>query len=184
MKKLYCILIFLLTAFLLVSCNQSRPVRDCKVNDLLLGELDFPIGTILNQISSPIAGQPEESSGRTASYYDDLIYHEVSRYLSVEGAQSKFNKRRIRAFEEDNYEGPWATPSGISYSSPIADQFFVACGNIGTKYQCRMIGQYNEYYVFFFSYLSEQGMNLEKYQEMLKKIDKKMEQCLFEVVVK
>lgn len=181
MKKIYCLIIFLLTAFLLASCDmQSRPDRDCKVSELLLNEFDFPAETIVNQISSPIAEQPEESSGRTASYFDDLMYHEVSRYLSREGAQKKFDKRLKLAFEEDNHEGPWEIPSGFSYTSSIANQFYVACGNVGTKYQCRMIGQYEEYYVFFFSYMSEQGMNLEIYQGLLQKIDDKMGQCLYE----
>jgi hypothetical protein len=181
MKKIYCIIIFLLTAFLLVSCDkQSRPDRNCKISELLLNEFDFPAETIVNQISSPISGQPEESSGRTASYFDDLLYHEVSRFLSRDGAQQEFAKRLDNAFDDNDHEGPWEIPSGFSYTSSIANQFYVACGNVGTKYQCRMIGQYEEYYVFFFSYMSNAGMNITIYQELLEKIDAKMAQCLHE----
>ncbi|MBV6467484.1 MAG: hypothetical protein PGMFKBFP_02846 [Anaerolineales bacterium] len=179
MNRIFSFVFFILTAFLLSSCNsQNRPIRDCQIGELLLSDMDFPSGTFVDPISSPVSEYPEESAGRTAVFSDDLIYHVVGRYLSSDGAQRKFADSFDLAFDDNKYEGPWAAPSGFSYTSSIANQFYVACGNTGTKHQCRMIGQYEEYYVFFFSYVSDSGMNITIYQDLLDKIDDKMAQCL------
>jgi len=104
----------------------------------------------------------------------------VARYKSQKQAESVFLTRFEHTFEEDNMSGPWVTPKEVSYTSPIAEQYHIACSNIGSEYQCRMIGQYEEYYVFFFSYLSEGGMTFGKMEDLLQKIDQHMAACLLE----
>lgn len=165
-------------AFLLVSCGLARPSSECDIKDMLLNENDLPARTIMNNISSPIAEMPNESAGFSASYVNSPIYHEIGRYLSINGAEGKFLERLDLYFKGNDYRGPWQLPAEISYISPLAQQYHVACGNIGEKYQCRMIGQYDEYYVFFFAYISDNGITLEIFQDLLMKIDSHMAQCL------
>ncbi len=177
MKKLILLLIITFH-FILVSCTNSQPTSECQINELILDKSDFPSGTVVDDISSPIDEYPSESAGRTAGYGKSLIYHVVGNYSSIRQAKLKYSNEDKYKFESDKYRGPWVTPEEITYESPIADQYHIACGPVQTEYQCRMIARYEEYYVFFFAYVSEDGLNFNHLQEMLKSIDKKMEACL------
>jgi hypothetical protein len=178
MKKILYSLAIISTALIFVSCIQNRPERDCPISELVLDESDYPDGFIVEEISSPIAEYPIESAGRSAGYKQNLTFYLIGRYKSRKGAERKFDKKLERSFEKDDYGKPWVKPIEVSYTSPIAHQYHLACGNILGKYQCRMIGQYEEYYVFFFSYISEDGITFNILEDLLKKIDHHMAQCL------
>jgi hypothetical protein len=165
---------------LLSACTPALPARKCAAVSMLLTQADYPTGTILNDSdTSPIAGMPRESAGFTASYGDSLIYHVVGRYKSIDSAKSYFQVR-LGTFSTTKYEGPWEIPAELTYSSRIAQQYRVACGKVGQEYQCRMIGQYEEYYVFFFAYITDNGVTFDILNDLLEKIDARMEMCLKE----
>ena len=167
-----------LVSFLLASCGLTQPLSKCDIKDMLLNEADFPQGTIINDLSSPVAEYPAESASFTASFMNNSIYHVVGKYSSDNRAERKFTERFDLYFKKDGFEGPWQTPTELSYISPFAQKYHVACGNILEEYQCRMIGQYDEYYVFFFAYISDNGITLDTFQDLLPKIDSHMAQCL------
>lgn len=164
--------------FLLLGCVPSRPARDCAITDFLLKEMDFPTGTIVNQVGIPVSEYPMESAGFTASLSGDSIYQVVAQYPSYNRARKKFDKSYKSMFDVDNRRGPWEKPLDVAFMPSVAQQYYVACGNVASKYQCRMIGQYEEYYVFFSSYISERGITLEVYDELLQKIDGIAGRCL------
>lgn len=169
--------IFVIMLFL-TACGQKSHSRYCSIRELLLNESDFPAESIVNEISSPVAEYPQESAGITASYKKDLLFHLVSRYPSKIVSIKKFNQNLELYFSEDDHGQPWGTTAGLNFTSSIADRYIVACGyNLG-KYQCRMMGQYEDYYVFFFSYITDQGINPVIFQELLQKFDQKMALCL------
>jgi hypothetical protein len=147
---------------------------------MLLTRADYPTGTILNDSDpSPIAEMPRESAGFTAGYGDSLIYHEAARYKSIYSAESYFHDR-LKTFSTTKYEGPWEIPPELTYSSRIAQQHKVACGKVGQEYQCRMIGRYEEYGVFFSAYMTDNGVTFDILNDLLQKIDTRMEMCLKE----
>lgn len=164
-------------AFLFTGCDQETPLRDCPIETLLLVESDFPDGTFVDDPSSPVAEHPIESAGITASYSDDLIFHLVGRYPSNYSASKEYSKSLARTYKGKDAE-TWKRPAELSFISSVAQQFAAACGNSIGKYQCRMFGQYEEYYVFFFAYISDKGITLESFQTLTQKIDLKMTQCL------
>jgi hypothetical protein len=172
--------LILLSVSLLVKCLTNRAEeRDCKITDLVLDEYDFPIHYVVNEISSPVAEYPDESAGRMASYKNSLIFHMIARYRSLTVAKRVYKKEFRYAFKkEDDLGKPWEIPADYSYNSPIAQQYHLACGNVLGKYQCRMTGQYEEYFVFFFAYISEYGITFDNLQELLQKIDLHMAECL------
>ncbi|MBW1853694.1 MAG: hypothetical protein JRJ00_03285 [Deltaproteobacteria bacterium] len=178
LKKILYSFVILSTALIFVSCIQNRPERDCLISELVLDESDYPDGFVVDEISSPIADYPLESAGLTASFNQDLIFHVVGRYKSRKGAEQEYNNVLSSSFVEDKYRGPWIVPNEISYVSPVAQKYHLACGNVLGEYQCRMIGQYEEYYVFFFAYISEDGITFDILGDLLKKIDHHMAQCL------
>lgn len=177
-KKLY--LCFLI-ACLLVACVFVLPERNCEVGSMLLSEGDFPVGTIVNSDRSSVAEMPEESAGFTADYGGSAMYHVIGRYPTISIAENEFEKKRELYFVQTEYEGPWETPPEVHHVSSIFQKYHVACGEkLHGKYQCLMIGQYDEYYVFFFAYISDNGVTFDILNDLLQKIDARMEQCLQE----
>lgn len=170
------ILLFVLA--LLSGCSTKSPPRNCPISEWLLNKADLPSGSIVNDVSSPVAEYPEESAGVTASNNQDLIYQVIGRYPSTKSARNKYNQSLKTHFRAESNGHTWGKPAEITFHSAIANQYNTACNIVHGKTQCRMIGQYEEYYVFFFSYISTKGINLEAYQDLLESIDQKMSQCL------
>jgi hypothetical protein len=69
---------------------------------------------------------------------------------------------------------------GVHSEVTGSDEYNVACGNLSQGYQCRMIGQYNDYYVFFFAYTSDDGKTLKSLKNLLMKIDDHRASCIRE----
>ena len=168
----------LLTCCLLVSCSLLRPERQCKVESMLLSKDDFPAGTIINETSSPIAERPNESAGFTSNYGGSAMYHEVSRFPITISAENEFIGAKKQAYPKTEFLGPWDTPVELARNSSIFQNYYVACGKVGKKYQCRIIGQYDEYYMFFFAYILDNGVTFDILNGLLQKIDDRMAQCL------
>jgi len=168
-----------LLACLLASCAFLRSAGKCNVKKMLLGENDFPTGTIVNQISSPIAEMPYESAGFTANYSGSAMYHEIGRYPTDKIAEKEFEGAKKRASGQTEYVGPWEILPVLSRESSIFQKYYVACAAMNHgEYQCRMIGQYDEYYVFFSAYILDNGVTFDILNDLLQKIDARMEKCL------
>ena len=154
--------------------------RKCEAESMLLTEDDFPADTIFNDVRSPIAEMPEVSAGFTASYGESAIYQEVGRFPLVTSAKREFEIAKRNASVQTKYHGPWETPPELSNTSSIFQDYYVVCGKVDTKYQCRMIGQYEEYYMFFSTYISDNGLTLEMFDDLLKRVDGHVEVCFHE----
>jgi len=170
------ILITLINSMLISGCRSGR---NCPITSLLLEKSEFPPGATADSISSPLSEKPKESAAR--DYWSGTpAYHYVGRYPSL--ILSKENYREIdeRTFNTGKHDGPWVTPEELTYISPIADEYHVACGMAGAWYQCRMFGRYGEYHVLFWAYISDQGITIQTFESLLQAIDTKMVQCLSE----
>lgn len=179
MKNNLCLLV-LLALILLAACAQKGTQNKCDAKDMLLSKPDFPQGTFIDDTSSPVAEYPVASAGLTASFMNDLMYQIIGRYSSVKNAEKKYTENLRYYFGEDDFNVPWETPVELSYKSPLAQHYHVACGDLRQGFQCRMIGQYNDYYVFFFAYISDDGITLESFENLLTKIDDHMALCIRE----
>lgn len=96
----------------------------------------------------------------------------------MRAAKNEYRKDVARTFKTGKYDGPWITPGELTYTSPIAAEYHVACGMVRTWYQCRMLARYDEYHVLFWAYISDQGISLQTFESLLQAIDTKMGQCM------
>jgi hypothetical protein len=103
--------------------------------------------------------------------------HDVFRYQSASIAARKFKDELEARFLPVN---AWKTPKELDYSSPIADDYYVACGMSGSAYVCNMLARYEEYYVLFFAQMEQGSMWYEDFQRVLLAIDTQMAICLDE----
>jgi len=77
-------------------------------------------------------------------------------------------------------QSDWIVPEGISYNSPVADQFRVACAvrYPSPEERCRFIGQYDVYVVKFHTHMSPELMTYQDLERILLDIDRRMAECL------
>lgn len=140
--------------FLLTACsakNISRPQRECPIEKLLLNQSDYPPDSIFDAINSPIAEKPIESAGQSAYYRDGWTDQIVIRYSRLENAIAEYDQEQKIVFDPDEVIRSWEIPPVfLGMNSISANKYQIACGNvISFGYRCYMIGQYEEYYVFF-----------------------------------
>jgi len=159
---------------LLVGCAKAPP--KCKIETLILDEKLLPEGTYVERLISPISEKPMESAARSFYYAPYDIFHAVINWHSTRSAKKDFDNYLETAFDTDKYMGPWETPSEM-YSSPIADNYHVACG-IDGEYQCRLAATYGDYSVYFRAGVGKEGITLQKVNELLQAIDERMAQCV------
>lgn len=174
------VLLFLFLIYALVSC-VTFPNGVCAVESMILTKEDLPEGSIVGPLESHIAEWPYISAGVDASYHDSSILHIVGRYPTTDSAKKEFEIYKQSSSRQTSTNGPWERPTGLSFKTRIFENYYVACSErqiLG--YQCRMMGQYQEYYVFFFAYITDTGITLDSMNQLLEKIDARMEKCLKE----
>jgi hypothetical protein len=181
--KIYTRFLFLLgLSLLLLGCTSNedlRPTRDCPIEELLLSQFDYPPNTILNASRSPIAEKPSESAGGSANYNGDATSQLVARHSSVENAVKEYEKWENIAFDADDVIGIWETPEILKLKEISADRQKIACGNlVSFGKRCYMVGQYEEYFVFFWADISTKGITPELFRDLVISIDEEMASCL------
>jgi hypothetical protein len=144
---------------------------------LILDEHLLPEETYVERLISPISERPKESVARSFYYAPYDIFHAVINWHSSQSAKDDFNNYLETAFDTDKYMGPWETPSKM-YSSPIADNYYAACGIDHSQYQCRLAATYGDYSVYFRAGVGEEGITLLKVNEILQAIDETMAKCV------
>jgi hypothetical protein len=168
-------------AFILLGCfaKDLRPERDCPIEELLLSQADYPSDTILNESRSQIAEFPLESAGGSANYHGGGTSQLVARFSSVKNAKKEYEKWEKIAFDSDDVIGSWGTPAALVLNNLSADRYKIACGNlVSFGNRCYVVGQYEEYFVFFWADISAKGITPELFQDLVIKIDEKMTSCL------
>jgi hypothetical protein len=159
--------------------EDLRPKRDCPVKQLLLDQSDYPPDAVFDTIDSPIADKPLESAGQSAYYKDSWTDQTVVRYFSNDNAIAEYDKAQKIVFDPDEVVGLWETPPILNLENLSADRLDIACGNvISFGKRCYMIGQYEEYYVFFRADISGNGITHEIFRDLILKIDDRMSACL------
>ncbi len=157
---------------------QTPPARDCPIERLVLDERVFPGEATAEPILSPLPRAAWESAGRGVFLKTGGSFlHDIYRYRTAERAAREFEKRKRLIFVETATSGPWETPSEVTYRSPIADRYYLACGMEHKIYMCFMLAQYEEYYVLLNAHI-EGGMTFEALEQALRAIDERMARCL------
>jgi len=154
---------------------QTAPPRDCPIESLVLDASVFPPGSLADPIMSPLPDAPTESAGITIGWSRGLANHDVLRMRSAAMAAKEFQREKKWQFYP---EETWEVPSSLSYHSPIADQYYVACGAPRHTYMCQMTAQYEEYYVYLVAHMDPETMGIRDLERILRAVDEKMGRCL------
>ncbi len=167
----------LLGTAVLSGCVPQPPSHDCPIETLVLDERAFPAGSSAARLLSPLPRAAWASAGRTIDLPVGIANHDVYQFKTAQRAAQEYSRRRVLQFPSD--EGPWATPYEITYRSPIADQYCVQC-SMARSYgpMCKMLAQYEEYYVYVTAHMSEGSMTYADFQNVLRAIDERMSACL------
>lgn len=180
-KEIFLYLVFG-SLFIITSCASQGnliPKRDCPIEQLLLDQSDYPLDTIFDAVSSPIAEKPQESASQSAYYHHSQFGEIVIRYSSTDRANEVFMKHKESIFHPSEVYGSWNIPPILSLNNLSTDVHEIACGNVRNfGKRCVMVGQYHEYFVLFSADLSSPEITHELVRGLVLKIDEKMSSCL------
>lgn len=185
-----CILVFLLFAdaagaWLVVRkfVLPTPPSRACPITSLLVDTTGFPSGTTVGKIESPLVDGPLDFTGPYQEAGRTLVVgggwggvHYVYRARTARRAAHQYQTLKDIEFRTTPNDGPWEPPPQFGYRSSIADQYYLACGNDHGRYTCRMMAQYEEYYMLL--QVPMPGMTFEDLEVVLRAIDERMAECL------
>ena len=103
----------------------------------------------------------------------------VIRNFSTDNAVDKYEKTQEIIFNPNEVFGSWETPSVLVMDNLSANHHEIACGNVNSfGKRCYMIGQYEEYFVFFRADVPGKGLTYEMYRDLILRIGHEMEACL------
>jgi len=154
---------------------ERVPDRSFPVEVLLIDESVFPPGATAGPVMpNPDSHGAVEHAGRSIYVGTGGANYEAYRYESLRQAAREYRRQMRVWFSEGEGWTPWLVPSEVSYQSPIADQYYLACGSHYSVSMCNMIGQYEEYFVRFNSHISPDFMTYADLERVLKAIDERM----------
>ena len=163
---------------------ECAPNRSFDVIDLELPANLFPINAIYNifYLDSDDNLETVQSGGQTI-YWDNgngLAIYIVDMYATSRNSSRNFESIKNSFFSDrGNSKILWSKPDELTYISPLADNFFVACGTlIGKDYRCGVVAQYQEFVLFFNTTISER-MTYQDFQKIVICMDEQISNYLY-----
>lgn len=160
---------------------ESTSARNFPIEALLIDAEAFPDrwkqdpSTPSRPASAPLDGKSSIERSEVFFYIrNGVAFEEAERFQCTQQAADEFQSWKDREFAERKYSYGWTPPSELPYQSPIADQYYLACGNESGIQMCRAIGQYQEYLVLFNTHMAPSIMTYADLERILRAIDDRM----------
>lgn len=160
-------------------CAPRAPQRDFSLETVLLDESVFLPGSKAGAIT-PIRDREgaRVAIGRDIWGKKGFAGHDVYCYSSARRAAREFEYRKSVWFLPTEYSEPWVVTSGVSYQSPIADQFYLACSIEHAVPICQVLAQYEECVVRLKVDMFPEFMTLDRLEQVLQTTDERMARYL------
>jgi hypothetical protein len=169
----FCMLIFWL--IIMGTPPYSPPDRNCPIITTIISLDSFPPETIGNDYFTPEKPQ-WEAIGRTfVSDYTNTVNLSF-RYRNKRLAKEKFDVSLNAYLRDEN----WYIPTKISFQSQIANNFVIYCNdnwNPSAGIRCEAEGLYEEYIIGLYTYINEDDISFELYENLLIELDYRMKKC-------
>jgi hypothetical protein len=118
-----------------------------------------------------------EQSFISKSHEPGQFRQEVFRFGTAEVASEKYKVYRDTDFHKSQFDPDstdFAPPTELPYVSPVADEYYFACGQeFGLV--CRMVARYRNYFVFLYFDMDSgkgYGLTYDEVEQILKWLDK------------
>jgi hypothetical protein len=160
--------------------------RSFELAELLVDVSDLPAGWQVSLNPSPTAVEMGQSEGLWIEFRlpgGSRSAHYIFRYDDEQTSAEQYRGSLSGEFFDAERITPWEMPTGLSYESPVADQFRFASADFrrfpeGHFTLHQAVGQYDEFIsVFFCSILPDKApdfMTLSDLERILQAIDQRM----------
>jgi hypothetical protein len=159
---------------------NCAPTRNFDVLNLGLPSSFFPTDSQYN----PIYYDSDDNLETITSGIQPIYWESggggyfVNRYATFANAKKEYKFTRGWFFENGNSKAQW-NEYVLTYKSSFADEFYSACGVlVANDYRCGMVAQYQEFYVFFNTTISEE-MTYKDFESVVTFIDQQMGKYLY-----
>lgn len=184
-----CVLFATISLFFIVGNQLFRhkcvwwscaPKRDFSIFELNIPSEYFPMNADIPVLQNDRGIVTAIDEARGASNWDGggAVYI-VKKFATIDQASNWFDLRLKKDLFTSQLEIQGPYNDILRYRSPIADNYNVACGYVIDNASCIMSAQYEEFYVFFNGYLSDDGMMQKDFLEIVQFIDGKMKDLLY-----
>jgi hypothetical protein len=157
---------------------ECAPDRNFHVRDWELSADFFPDGALVKHISATSDGSGEKERGsQTIFWSNGGALYSIMRYPSNQKAifQYEFEVDHMADFRT---KIPWEEPAQLTFYSTQADKTQIACGKGIQGTDCRFVGRYQEYVVYFASSIDE-GMTFQDFEKILEYLDEQISSRLY-----
>ena len=187
-------IVLLASATLILSgcwLDRATPTTsDYSLRPCLVDLSDFPSGWSIPNGPGPFRSPDQILPGRALAGVSTsfghgesnaIARHAVLAYKTERQAAREFNRQQPETYFSAGRLTPWETPAGISYVSPVADQFRLSCAEIDGHAQvfnhCIAMGQYGTHLSTFATWVSPDYMTYADLEHILAAIDERMAAC-------
>lgn len=166
-----------------ITSSLNSPVPDVDIETLLIDVSELPTGWRVDVPSHPSDEDMGQIDDRRTQFRCEislrLAHHETYSFANERSAAAEYRLQLDSQFYSAERLTPWEMPPGLSYQSPVADQFRFACAEFkdfpsGRFTRCTAMGQYGRFLVIFSTRISEDCMTLEELESILLTIDTRM----------
>jgi hypothetical protein len=159
---------------------NCAPARDFTVYELELPVDLFPKGAEiypLKQDRGVIAAVEEAIGGGRWEDGGGYVYI-TYKFATRSRAENWFDADKKDHLFTMPLDNPEQFNEIVTYQSPIADEYDVACGYILELTSCITRARYQEFYILFNGYVTNSGMTQQDYLSILMYIDQRMLELL------
>jgi hypothetical protein len=163
---------------------DCAPPRSFELSELNIPADYFPenadIGQLhqLSEYYGAIMAEVAESFWKTGDGRANLL---AFQYANFRGASREYDFFLKRFFVE-NTPAPLKAHPSVTFESEIAEEYFVACGEVEyfgrTSFQCDLVAQYQEFFISFGSDIDSE-MSFQEFEKIVIFLDQRMKEVLF-----
>lgn len=184
-KHILILLILILGMITIIGC-QALFKPEIATSDLILPLEALPPTWEMAYAPRPMGshiGFGDEDDTYVSFKLKSSIYHISGHYVmyypTLGRAKTDYENKSRSWFNDHSIavDAPWQTPAELSYTSPFADQFRMACtiNNIaGQEQVCTMLARYGKYVVIFHSVIAPDTISLSEFNGVVQYLDKMM----------
>lgn len=166
-----------------ITLPSSSSMPDVDIETLLIDVSELPSGWRVEFPPHPTGEDIGQTDDRRTQFRCKtslrLARYEIYLFASERNAAAEYRLQLDSQFYSAKRSTPWEMPPGLSYQSPVADQFRFACAEFedfqSVKYtRCTAMGQYGRLLVIFGTPISVDCMTLKELEGILLTIDTRM----------
>jgi hypothetical protein len=168
---------------LLILLGGYSPDYSCdqKIRDMLIEDSSFPGGWVRRDPIIDDKNEPQLDDYCQVSFEveDGVANERIYKYEDEDSATRRFNSKLASEFtSKEGLDSAWKVHDRIDLSDINAEDYHLACAEVGYTPMCRFIGRYGSYIVLFNTHFRSEFMSDTDLKQIILTIDQRMTEVI------